>query len=156
MSIMERPESVRWSAARSGAALFSLERFVLRRNAGGLFGRLPFLHNLALRSLLHAGVILVINAGADWLMSGQFIVVGSIDFLFSLGLVVVGNLLFSVNDLLGPGTLFAFATGRYYEPRIEERALLFIDMRSSTAIAERLGELMSAIVAKRLVEHLER
>jgi adenylate cyclase len=71
-------------------------------------------------------------------------------------LVVVGNLLFSVNDLLGPGTLFAFATGRYYEPRIEERALLFIDMRSSTAIAERLGELMSAIVAKRLVEHLER
>jgi adenylate cyclase len=68
-------------------------------------------------------------------------VVGSIDFLFSLGLVVVGNLLFSVNDLLGPGTLFAFAAGRYYEPRIEERALLFIDMRSSTAIAERLGEL---------------
>jgi hypothetical protein len=36
-------------------------------------------------------------------------------------LVVVGNLLFSVNDLLGPGTLFAFAAGRYYEPRIEER-----------------------------------
>jgi adenylate cyclase len=124
-----------------GAALFSLERFVLRRNAGGLFGRLPFLPYLALRSLLYAGVILVINAVVDWLMSGQFMVVGSIDFLFSLGLVVVGNLLFSVNDLLGPGTLFAFAAGRYYEPRIEERALLFIDMRSSTAIAERLGEL---------------
>ena len=74
-------------------------------------------------------------------MSGQFIVVGAIDFLFSLVLVVGGNLLFSVNDLLGPGMLFAFAAGRYYEPRIEERALLFIDMRSSTAIAERLGEL---------------
>src|SRR5580692_1582455 len=99
-----------------GAALFSLERFVLRRNAGGLFGRLPFLPYLALRSLLYAGVILVINAIVDWLMSGQFMVVGSIDFLFSLGLVVVGNLLFSVNDLLGPGTLFAFAAGRYYEP----------------------------------------
>ena len=124
-----------------GAALFSLERFVLRRNAGGVFGRLPFLPYLALRSLLYAGVILVINAVVDWLMSGQFMVVGSIDFLFSLGLVVVGNLLFSVNDLLGRGTLFAFAAGRYYEPRIEERALLFIDMRSSTAIAERLGEL---------------
>jgi len=124
-----------------GAALFSLERFVLRRNTGGLFGRLPFLPYLALRSLLYAGVILVINAVVDWLMSGQFMVVGSIDFLFSLVLVVVGNLLFSVNDLLGPGTLFAFAAGRYYEPRIEERAFLFIDMRSSTAIAERLGEL---------------
>ena len=63
------------------------------------------------------------------------------DFVFSFALVVFANLLFSVNDLLGPGTLFAFAAGRYYHPRIEERALLFIDMRSSTAIAERLGEL---------------
>ena len=61
--------------------------------------------------------------------------------LVSLSLAVGANLLFSVNDLLGPGVLFAFAAGRYSEPRIEERALLFIDMRSSTAIAERLGEI---------------
>ena len=126
-----------------GAALFSLERFVLRRNADGLFGRLPFLPYLALRSLLYAGVILLINAVVDWLMSGQFMVVGSIYFLFSLGLVVVGNLRVQCqrHSARSPGTLFAFAAGRYYEPRIEERALLFIDMRSSTAIAERLGEL---------------
>ena len=50
------------------------------------------------------------------------------------------NLLLGVNALLGPGVLFAFVAGRYYHPRLEERALLFIDMRSSTAIAERLGE----------------
>jgi adenylate cyclase len=124
-----------------GAALFSLERFVLRRNAGGLFHRLPFLPYLALRSALYAGVILIINAIADRLASGHFMAVRSIDFLFSLVLVVGANLLFSVNDLLGPGALFAFAAGRYHHPRIEERALLFIDMRSSTAIAERLGEL---------------
>ena len=125
----------------TGAALFALERFVLRRNAGGLFGRLPFLPYLALRSCLYAAVIVVISTVAAWLKSGQFIVIGSVDLVFSLVLVVVGNLLFSVNDLLGPGALFAFAAGRYYHPRIEERALLFIDMRSSTAIAERLGEL---------------
>jgi adenylate cyclase len=124
-----------------GAAFFALERFVLRRNVGGLFGRLPFLAYLALRSCLYVAVIVVIITAAAWLMSGQFIVIGRVDFLFSLVLVVAGNLLFSVNDLLGPGALFAFAAGRYYHPRIEERALLFIDMRSSTAIAERLGEL---------------
>ena len=60
--------------------------------------------------------------------------------LFSVALCIAGNLLFSVNDLLGPGVLFAFAAGRYHHPRREERMLLFIDMRSSTAIAERLGE----------------
>ncbi len=124
-----------------GAAFFALERFVLRRNAGGLFGRLPFLPYLALRSSLYAGLILIIYAAAVWLMSGQFIVVGGVDLVSSLVLAVAGNLLFSVSDLLGPGALFAFAAGRYYHPRIEERALLFIDMRSSTAIAERLGEL---------------
>jgi adenylate cyclase len=124
-----------------GGALFSLERFVLRRNAGGLLYRVPFLPYLALRSALYAVVILIINTIADRLASGHFIAIGSIDFLFSLVLVVGANLLFSVNDLLGPGALFAFAAGRYYHPRIEERALLFIDMRSSTAIGERLGEL---------------
>jgi hypothetical protein len=100
-----------------GAALFSVERFVPRRNAGVLFRRLPFLPYLALRSLLYGGVILVINAIAVWLMSDQFMVVGSTDFVFSLALVVVANLLFSVNELLGPGTLFAFAAVRYHEPR---------------------------------------
>ena len=50
------------------------------------------------------------------------------------------NLPLGVNDLLGPGVFFAFVAGRYYHPRLEERVLLFIDMRASTAIAERLGE----------------
>ncbi len=134
-----------------GAALFALERFVLRRNAGGLFRQLPFLAYLGLRSLLYAGVILITNAIAGWLMFGHLMVVGSVDFLFSLVLVVGGNLLFSVNDLLGPGVLFAFAAGRYYHPRLEERALLFIDMRSSTAIAERLGELAFLNLLNRFV-----
>lgn len=45
-----------------------------------------------------------------------------------------------VNELLGPGVLFAFVAGKYHQPRHEERALLFIDMRASTAAAEALGE----------------
>jgi class 3 adenylate cyclase len=56
-----------------------------------------------------------------------------------------------VNDLLGPSVLFAFAAGRYHNPRIEERALLFIDMRGSTAIAERLGELRYLSLLNRFV-----
>jgi adenylate cyclase len=138
-------------AGSMGVALFSLDRFVLRRNAGILFPRLPFLPYLVLRSCLYAAVIVIINVIADTLVSGQFMVVGSVDFLVSLVLVVGANLLFSVNDLLGPGTLFAFAAGRYYHPRIEERALLFIDMRSSTAIAERVGELRILDLLNRFV-----
>ena len=119
------------------AALFLLEQYVLRRNAGGIFRPLPFLPYLALRSLLYVTVIFIVIA----LPPRPPTAIGSADFLFTLVVVVGATLLLSVNDLQGPGTLFAFAAGRYYEPRTEERALLFIDMRSSTVTAERLGEL---------------
>jgi hypothetical protein len=52
-------------AGSMGAALFSLDRFVLRRNAGGLFPRLPFLPYLALRTCLYAAVVIIINGIAN-------------------------------------------------------------------------------------------
>src|SRR5271155_5190575 len=138
-------------AGSMGAALFSLDRFVLRRNAGGLFPRLPFLPYLALRTCLYAAVIIIINSIANSVLSGRFMVIGGVDLLFSLVFIAAVTLLLSVNELLGPGTLIAFAAGRYYHPRIEERALLFIDMRASTAIAERVGELRILDLLNRFV-----
>ena len=128
-------------AGSMSAALFSLDRFVLRRNAGGLFPRLPFLPYLALRTCLYVAVVIIIYGIANSVLSGRFMVTSGVDLLVSLVLVVAATMLLGVNELLGPGTLLAFAAGRYYHPRIEERALLFMDMRASTAIAERVGEL---------------
>jgi adenylate cyclase len=50
-----------------------------------------------------------------------------------------------------PACSSPFAAGRYHNPRIEERALLFIDMRASTAIAERLGELRYLSLLNRFI-----
>ena len=125
--------------ASMAVGFFALERLILRRNAGGVIRPLPFLAYFALRSSLYAAIIVLALVAVDFTMSGQFAGIG-VDFLFAVALVIAVNLFISINDLLGPGTLFAFAAGRYYHPRIEERALLFIDMRSSTAIAERLGD----------------
>lgn len=44
-----------------------------------------------------------------------------------------------VNDKYGPGNFLNFLLGRYYHPRTEERIFMFLDLRASTAIAERLG-----------------
>jgi len=128
--------------ASISAAIYCLERFVLRRDPGALFGRLPFLAHLVLRALLYAGLILLVDVAVNLLANpdGRGEAFNSVDILFSLALSVGGNLLVGVNELLGPGVLFAFAGGRYAQPRREERVLLFIDMRSSTAIAERVGE----------------
>lgn len=145
------PETGGAIGASMAIALRTVEMFVLRRNAGGLIRRLPFLPYLGLRTALYIAVIVLIIAIADRLTSGHFRMASGADILVSLTVVVAVNLLFSVNDLLGPGTLFAFAAGRYYEPRIEERALLFIDMRSSTSIAERLGEVTFLNLLNRFV-----
>jgi adenylate cyclase len=39
----------------------------------------------------------------------------------------------------GPGVLWKLVTGKYYHPRDEERVFMFLDLRSSTEIAERIG-----------------
>ena len=45
-----------------------------------------------------------------------------------------------INDKYGPGLLKEFLLGRYFQPKREERIFMFLDLRSSTAIAEELGE----------------
>lgn len=60
-------------------------------------------------------------------------------FAFSVAMVVFGNIAFEMGSLLGFGTLKNFLTGRYVQPRREERVFLLIDMKDSTGLAERLG-----------------
>ena len=46
-----------------------------------------------------------------------------------------------VNDKYGPGVFKEFLLGKYFRPRRVERIFMFLDLRSSTNIAEKLGEL---------------
>ena len=52
-----------------------------------------------------------------------------------------GAMLFysEVSDNLGQGVLRNFLTGKYHKPREEERVFMFLDMKSSTTIAEKMG-----------------
>lgn len=44
-----------------------------------------------------------------------------------------------INQNLGQGVLNNFFTGKYHSPKEEERIFMFLDMKSSTAIAEDIG-----------------
>ena len=46
-----------------------------------------------------------------------------------------------VSDNLGQGVLKNFLLGKYHKPREEERIFMFLDMKSSTTIAEKLGHI---------------
>ena len=54
---------------------------------------------------------------------------------------VLGTLIvLQVSDKYGPGMFTAFLMGKYFRPKREERLFMFLDLRSSTTIAEKLGE----------------
>lgn len=62
-------------------------------------------------------------------------------FLFAFSFSFLMNFLVQINDLLGKGVLLSYITGRYHKPKIEERFFMFLDLESSTTIAETIGPL---------------
>ncbi len=46
-----------------------------------------------------------------------------------------------INDKYGPGVFFNLLIGKYHKPREEERIFMFLDMKSSTTIAEKIGHI---------------
>ncbi|MDF1695784.1 MAG: adenylate/guanylate cyclase domain-containing protein [Saprospiraceae bacterium] len=46
-----------------------------------------------------------------------------------------------ISEFIGQDVLLNFFTGKYHTPREEERIFMFVDMKSSTTIAEQLGHL---------------
>ncbi len=45
-----------------------------------------------------------------------------------------------INDKYGTGVFWSFIRGDYFQPKKEERIFMFLDLRGSTSIAERIGE----------------
>ena len=63
------------------------------------------------------------------------------NYIFWLIVVLWTILLLQINDKYGPGVLLDFIKGKYFSPKREERIFMFLDLRDSTSIAERLGEM---------------
>jgi len=60
-------------------------------------------------------------------------------FIFSISIGFIINFLIQMNSLLGKGVLMNYFTGKYHRPKIEERFFMFLDLESSTTIAETIG-----------------
>jgi len=46
-----------------------------------------------------------------------------------------------INRLIGGRIFLSFFTGRYHKPIEEDRIFMFLDLKSSTAIAEKIGHI---------------
>ncbi len=75
---------------------------------------------------------------AVWVQNTSLIQVQN--YLFWLFVVIVTFIGLLVNDKYGPGVFKSFILGKYFQPKREERIFMFLDLRGSTSIAEKLGE----------------
>lgn len=55
---------------------------------------------------------------------------------------VMFSLLRQINDMFGPGIMVNILRGKYHQPQEEERIFMFLDLKSSTTYAERLGHVL--------------
>ena len=140
-----------------GAALVSLNNFVLRAPLARL-SRAPFMVSVAVRSLIYLVVFVVALAVGQFLVPDHpparpvSISLADIVFCFAVSFVIVS--MAELHSLLGQNVLLSFVTGRYHRPRVEQRVFLIMDMKGSTAAAERLGEVDFHRLVNRVVVDL--
>lgn len=70
-----------------------------------------------------------------WVQNGDFL----FSVLYAIVVLVLLQFINLVSRLLGPKMLLNYLIGRYHNPQEEVRIFMFMDLRSSTTIAERLG-----------------
>jgi adenylate cyclase len=117
--------------------------------AGALFGRggrrMPLAPAVLLRMLVYGVAIMAALLIIPWLYLGRDPslfrpgIAGDIAFSIAASFVFVS--LMSVAQLIGPNILGSLLAGRYYQPREEQRIVLFLDLVGSTSIAESIGNI---------------
>lgn len=116
----------------------------------------PFLVVVVTRSLVWLAII-VVGISLPLLTIAEVPVADVVDPTFVVAVAVsfvtalVFNFVGQVNRLLGPRMLVRLILGRYHQPREEVRVFLLIDIRESTQIAERLGNLRYHAFLKRFI-----
>jgi adenylate cyclase len=108
--------------------------------------RLSFTTTLILRSLVYVLVIVVVHLVIMEARRRLGLAAGPGDdlldtIIFSSAAGLAFNVVIQVSNLLGPRTLINFFSGRYHQPRQENRFVLFVDIAGSTSLAERMGGL---------------
>ncbi|MFL5787649.1 MAG: adenylate/guanylate cyclase domain-containing protein [Flavisolibacter sp.] len=133
-----------------GLSFGLLELFLIPK-AEIMFRRWSFTKIIVFKSLLYTAVIYFVTvtlATITGLFEGRkineltaFVTSLGLLILVVYTLVIYSLLVFflQINRMLGEGILWKFIRGQYQKPREEERIFMFLDMKSSTTIAEQLG-----------------
>ncbi len=123
----------------------TLTDFLSRSNGrGSLVRRLPIAVLILLRAVAFSFFILIGLTLPFWLISDTIMWqrpgFGSV-FVISVLIASIFSIVIEVTRLLGSEATLSLLTGRYRQPRLEDRIVLMADLVGSTALAERIGDL---------------
>jgi len=125
-----------------GFTAFYLEYFVFDR-----IRRVTVIVSAVLRSLIFSTVIILAYVISDLLVFGAGTIIYDVKtyLLPSFGTAIISIfgviLLININRLLGQKALGRLLIGLYHKPVMKKRIFMFIDLASSTAIAEDIGDI---------------
>jgi len=74
--------------------------------------------------------------------------------LYWIVLFIVTQLYIEINDKYSPGVFMDIITGKYMKPAIETRIVMFIDLKDSTPIAEKLGHQQYFLFIREFIFHI--
>ena len=128
-------------------ALTLIEIGVIERAPGASLRRGPFGLLLVVRTAIYVAVIvlgLIAGEAAVSIPGDEGFGASARDWVtvaISLTVAFTVTLLLAVSRVLGRGVLPNLLLGRYHRPRPEDRIFLLLDLRDSTGIAQRIGDL---------------
>lgn len=125
--------------ALTGMAMTGMEILIHSRYAQS-FRKLPFAVWLAARVVAY-GIFIPVFDRVAFSISEGMLVPWRFDLSISIPLALFFNFIFMIRRHIGPSMFGNLMTGRYYRPRAEERLVAFFDLKGSTSLAERVGDL---------------
>jgi len=118
-----------------------------RSRLRGKLRRLPLAAEFAIKGLVMTAVLTLVTLGLEFALyppqSQQWF---ARDLPRIVGIAFAASLLigaiFEFRRLVGGRVLGSFLLGTYHRPQREQRIVMFLDIRSSTALAEQMGEVL--------------
>jgi adenylate cyclase len=102
------------------------------------------------KTIIYLIILIVITFFSAWISSGSLglakgYIVSKISFGNTIAFIIAAFLYHffkQMNRKFGPGTLIKYLTGKYFNPIEENRIFMFLDLKSSTSIAEKLSHVL--------------
>ena len=76
--------------------------------------------------------------------------------IYILVMIIIISFIKEMDNKFGPGITLPMLFGKYRKPRVEERIFLFIDLKSSTMFAEKLGHLKYSRMVQSIFEDINK